>query len=90
MAGGLVKYPFSSDQEQQTNKQPGYDDDDDDRSLVSSRASYRSTSRSRSRSRDEKSDIRTHSQKAAAVTTGIISVAVGLLCAENSCTKYFY
>jgi len=32
---------------------------------------------------DEEQDIRTHRQKAMAVTTGMISVAVGLACAEN-------
>jgi hypothetical protein len=32
---------------------------------------------------EDEHDVRTHRQKAAAVTTGMISVAVGLACAEN-------
>ncbi len=101
VAGGIVKYPFSSHQVEQTNKRSDYDDEDDDDRSVSSRASHRSISRSRSKTRmgaaavnltffeneedfmEEEHDIRTHRQKAAAVTTGMISVAVGLACAEN-------
>ena len=32
---------------------------------------------------EDENDVRTHRQKAAALTTGMISVAVGLACAEN-------
>ena len=103
VAGGIVKYPFSANQVEETNKRDAYDDDDD--RSVTSRASHRSTGR-KSRSsnsigssgiknidpnplpvedefQDDEQDVRTHRQKAMAVTTGMISVAVGLACAEN-------
>ena len=103
VAGGIVKYPFSANQVEETNKRDAYDDDDD--RSVASRASHRSTGR-KSRSsnsvsssgikyidpsplpvedefQDDEQDVRTHRQKAMAVTTGMISVAVGLACAEN-------
>jgi hypothetical protein len=98
MAGGVVKYPFSSHQVQKTNKR----DHDDDVSVYSqgSRSSHRSTRKHKDTREDEsvlaldplpseeeyyedENDVRTHRQKAAAVTTGMISVAVGLACAEN-------
>ena len=93
--GGIVKYPFGSHQLENTNRD-GFYDDDDDRS-VSSRASHRST-RGRANSsgavelnpdnteeefEEDDKDVRSYRQKAAAVTTAMISVAVGLACAEN-------
>jgi hypothetical protein len=86
--GGLVKYPFGSHQVQQSNK-----DFADDMSVGNmSRASHRSVKKEEdtlhpSTTDDEfyedEHDVRTHLQKAAAVTTGMICVAVGLACAEN-------
>jgi hypothetical protein len=89
--GGLVKYPFGSHQVQQSNKDFG-----DDVSIGNmSRASHRSVNKNKkeedtlhpSTTDDEfyedEHDVRTHLQKAAAVTTGMICVAVGLACAEN-------
>ena len=88
LEGGVVKYPFSSHQVQRTNAKNPYDDD----------ASHYSRSSHRSKASDKNSrvdtedddafceddqDVRTHRQKAAAVTTAMISVAVGLACAEN-------
>jgi hypothetical protein len=100
VAGGIVKYPFSANQVEETNKRDIYEDDDD-RSVIS-RASHRSTGRKNRNStvssgptidlnplpvddefQEDEHDIRTHRQKAMAVTTGMISVAVGLACAEN-------
>lgn len=87
--GGVVKYPFSSHQVQKTNMKTPYDDD---MSVHSSR-SHRSTRSVKNISLDpnpspeefveEEQDVRTYRQKAAAVTTAMISVAVGLACAEN-------
>ena len=88
--GGLVKYPFGSHQVQQSNK-----DFADDMSVGNmSRASHRSVkgkieqdtlhpSTTDDEFYEDEHDVRTHLQKAAAVTTGMICVAVGLACAEN-------
>lgn len=90
--GGLVKYPFGSHQVQELVRSRSFSDD---ASRVSSQASHR-TSRSR-RSQtllkqtgttdtefdEDRNDSRTRRQRAMAVTTGMISVAVGLACAEN-------
>ena len=92
--GGTVKYPFSSHQVQRTNKRMGGAYDDDDMSVYSrsSRASHRSIRSQKSNLNpredeeeftEDELDVRTHRQKAAAVTTGMICVAVGLACAEN-------
>ncbi|KAL3924873.1 MAG: hypothetical protein SGILL_000782 [Bacillariaceae sp.] len=88
LEGGVVKYPFSSHQVQRTNQRNPYDDD----ASQYSRGSHRSKS-SKSQRLDpdelddemfeEEQDVRTYRQKAAAVTTAMISVAVGLACAEN-------
>jgi hypothetical protein len=88
--GGLVKYPFGSHQVQQSNK-----DFADDMSVGNmSRASHRSVKSKKAEDTlhpsttddefyEDEHDVRTHLQKAAAVTTGMICVAVGLACAEN-------
>lgn len=87
LEGGVVKYPFSSHQVQRTNMKNMYDDDASQYSR-SSRTSHRSIGVGLEVDDDElfeddEPDIRTHRQKAAAVTTAMISVAVGLACAEN-------
>ncbi|KAG7339692.1 hypothetical protein IV203_025263 [Nitzschia inconspicua] len=87
LEGGVVKYPFSSHQVQRTNQRNPYDDE----ASQYSRGSHRSkTSKSATLETendddmyDEEPDVRTYRQKAAAVTTAMISVAVGLACAEN-------
>lgn len=89
MEGGVVKYPFSSHQVQRTNQRNPYDDE----ASQYSRGSHRSkTSKSNTLTNDdddddemyeEEPDVRTYRQKAAAVTTAMISVSVGLACAEN-------
>ena len=88
--GGVVQYPFGSHQIQQSNKEADVDDDVSVYSRMS-RASHRSSSKNRKMKpaamdedfAEDEIDVRTHRQKAAAVTTGMISVAVGLACAEN-------
>jgi hypothetical protein len=90
--GGLVKYPFGSHQVEKSNKR-------DDDSASGSKSSRRSgSSRHRGNKEEDfgldltsteeefyedEHDVRTHRQRAAAVTTGMISLAVGLACAEN-------
>jgi hypothetical protein len=88
LEGGVVKYPFSSHQVQRTNQRNPYDDE----ASQYSKGSHRSkTSKSATLELDpddddlfeDEPDVRTYRQKAAAVTTAMISVAVGLACAEN-------
>jgi hypothetical protein len=88
LEGGVVKYPFSSHQVQRTNQRNPYDDE----ASQYSRGSHRSKASKSARLDpdelddemfEEEQDIRTYRQKAAAVTTAMISVAVGLACAEN-------
>jgi hypothetical protein len=91
--GHLVKYPFSSHQVQWTNqKNLQYDDN----ASQYSRGSHCSTgSRLQEEDTDNEdfneveNDVRTHRQKAAAITTAMISVAVGLTCAENFVYIFF-
>jgi len=90
LEGGVVKYPFSSHQVQRTNMKNPYDDDASHYSR-SSRNSHRSKGSEKNVGLDlneeefceDEQDFRMHRQKAAAVTTSMISVAVGLACAEN-------
>lgn len=94
--GGIVKYPFASHQVQELSRGRS-DVSISDRSHRSSR-SHRSRSRSQhnrcetllertgttdSEFDEDELDARTRRQKAMAITTGMISVAVGLACAEN-------
>ena len=88
--GGLVKYPFASHQIQKYIRA-------DDASVASrvSSSSRRSSPKKRREGLlhrtgttdeeydEDEADIRTFRQKAMAITTGMISVAVGLACAEN-------
>lgn len=81
--GGLVKYPFAShqvqniiyDQNQSQGKWKGRH----------SRSSpmLRDTATIDEEIMEDIKDVRTYRQKAMAITTGMISVAVGLSCAEN-------
>eukprot|EP00934_Nitzschia_sp_Nitz4_P005865 Nitzschia sp. Nitz4//scaffold273_size25297//11853//15515//NITZ4_008319-RA/size25297-processed-gene-0.6-mRNA-1//-1//CDS//3329545256//5855//frame0 len=99
MVGGMVEYPFGSHQVQETNKRGHYDDDDKSVTSRSSHRSTRSRGSRRGQAQgidtdpfhlaeeeefyEDDHDVRTYRQKAAAVTTGMICVAVGLSCAEN-------
>ena len=82
--GGLVKYPFASHQVQNFIK----DQNDDQSSATSSRKSRKQQLLQKTGTTDaefdeDERDMRTYRQKAMAITTGMISVAVGLACAEN-------
>ena len=92
--GGLVKYPFGSHQVENSNRQG--DNDSVSGYSQSSRRSRDSRHRGTGREDfdldpaltedefyEDENDVRTHRQRAAAVTTAMISVAVGLACAEN-------
>jgi hypothetical protein len=95
--GGLVKYPFASHQVQELSRKRSFRDDGSV-SEHSHRSSHSNRSRSRNRRSEvliektgttdaefdeDERDVRTRRQKAMAITTGMISVAVGLACAEN-------
>lgn len=96
--GGIVVYPFSSLQVQKLARQRSDVSQSSNRSHRTDRSRSRSRSRSRVRKSDrlieetgttetefdeDELDARTRRQKAMAITTGMISVAVGLACAEN-------
>jgi hypothetical protein len=90
--GGLVKYPFASHQVQELAREKSSLRDDES---VASHRSSRSKRSKRSENllertgtteaefEEDELDVRTRRQKAMAITTGMISVAVGLACAEN-------
>ena len=94
--GGLVKYPFASHQVQELCRSNSFRDDASV-SEHSHRSSKSNRSRSRNRREmliertgttdaefvEDELDVRTRRQRAMAITTGMISVAVGLACAEN-------
>lgn len=95
VAGGVISYPYGSHQVQQLNRNNSFDS-------VSSNHSARSTRSTKSATQvwidgtatdeeffEDENDVRTHRQKAAALTTGMISVAVGLACAENFLYVFF-
>jgi hypothetical protein len=93
VAGGLVNYPFSSHQVQETNKEINDDVSVASRRSLSSRSRRHKGSSHRGNAllteadlnefEDEEPDFRSYRQRAMAITTGMISVAVGLACAEN-------
>ncbi len=95
--GGLVKYPFASHKVQELSRNRSFRDDGSV-SEHSHRSNRSNRSRSQNRRSEEliertgttdaefdedELDVRTRRQKAMAITTGMISVAVGLACAEN-------
>lgn len=92
--GGLVKYPFGSHQVQLHNSNRDEASVKSHRSNKSSNSKRISRffrkkdealleENGESEFKDDIEDIRTHRQRAMAITTGMISVAVGLACAEN-------
>ncbi len=95
--GGSTDYAFSSDNNAMISRNDTFDSEYSKRRCDSPR-SYRGNSQSpngrkkrSSTTRDDmdESDIRTLRQKAAAVTTAMISCAVGLACAENFIYVFF-
>jgi hypothetical protein len=94
--GGLVKYPFASHQVQELNRDNSFDNmstfshrsTKSGRSRRARRKENDETLIAQTGTRDDEfaeddADVRTYTQKAMAITTGMISVAVGLACAEN-------
>jgi hypothetical protein len=95
--GGIVKYPFGSLQVQELARNNSFADDASRMSGQSSKGSHRSSQYRSSRSKaliertgtmdkefeEDENDVRTRRQRAMAITTGMIGVAVGLACAEN-------
>ena len=95
--GGLVKYPFASHQVQELSRKRSFRDDGSvSEHSHRSNSSHRSRSRGRRNEMliertgttdaefdEDDQDVRTRRQKAMAITTGMIGVAVGLACAEN-------
>eukprot|EP00980_Cylindrotheca_fusiformis_P028955 scaffold22680_cov107-Cylindrotheca_fusiformis.AAC.24 len=105
--GGMVKYPFSPHQIENSNRKNGtsYDENDIDQNAQYDGNTHRTNESAKKDKKgkfdltkhfgedefdeDEEPDVRTYRQKAAAVTTGMISVAVGLACAENCLYVFF-
>ena len=85
--GGLVKYPFASHQVSELNRNRSFGEQSayshrSNRSRKSQQLIERTGTREDEFDEDD-NDVRTHRQRAMAITTGMISVAVGLACAEN-------
>ena len=102
--GGLVKYPFASHQVANMARDSSDDASQYSHRSNSSRSRSRSRRSRRSRNsegliqrtgtrddefEEDEQDVRTHRQKAMAITTAMICVAVGLACAEN-CVYVFF
>lgn len=90
--GGLVRYPFASHQVQELNKTNSFGEmsafSHRSRETRKSIKSQRNQLIERTGTVDgefdeDENDVRTHRQRAMAITTAMISVAVGLACAEN-------
>jgi hypothetical protein len=95
--GGLAKYPFASHQVQELAREATMDDASStssyrsndskrvrrSRKLRNHEALIEKTGTTEFEFEEDENDIRTHRQKAMAITTAMISVAVGLSCAEN-------
>lgn len=96
--GGKVKYPFGANQIENSNRPGGSTNMEQE--PQKSTAAHRNRRDGPKEERfdlfnenemieDEEPDVRTYRQKAAAVTTAMISVAVGLACAENFVYVFF-
>jgi hypothetical protein len=88
-AGGVNAYKFDS---QLVSEFSRSQDSDNERLNISRSKSRNSSARFRLRDEEEEYDepeLRTVRQQAAAITTGMISVAVGLACAENFMYVFF-
>ncbi|GAX09227.1 hypothetical protein FisN_17Lh310 [Fistulifera solaris] len=83
--GDLVKYPFASHQVQELIQS---NDDKAKKVKATEDNLLRSTGTTETEFDEDENDIRTHRQRAMAITTAIISVAVGFACAE-SCLYVF-
>ena len=89
---GQVNYPFASHQVQELNRTGSFGDESQHshRSNDKSRSSkpkelklIERTGTMEEEFEEDEADVRTYLQRAMAITTGMISVALGLACAEN-------
>lgn len=78
--GGLVAYPFGAHNVSDLNRSKSFDTQ---KSGEDKRSKILPSAHTLEEFYEDENDVRTYRQKAAAVTTGMISVAVGLACAEN-------
>lgn len=78
--GGLTSYPFSGHKVSDLNRNKSFDTQ---RSHEEKLKRMLPSTNTTEEFYEDENDVRTYRQKAAAVTTGMISVAVGLACAEN-------
>jgi hypothetical protein len=83
--GGHIKYSFSSHQVSNLNRANSFGSVSSHRSSTSRNSELPGILRTTTEEEfyEDENDARTYRQKAAAVTTGMIGVAVGLACAEN-------
>jgi hypothetical protein len=96
VVGGVINYPYGSHQVQQLNRNISFQKSPSTISLRSTRSTVSATQEwidkidtNNEFHEEEDNEIRTHRQRAAALTTGMISVAVGLACAENFIYVFF-
>jgi len=87
--GGVDSYKFDSQIVSEFSRTLEHDDDPNDRSKKRTRDQKKASLKRRDGDDDEEPDLRTLRQQAAAITTGMISVAVGLACAENCLYVFF-
>lgn len=78
--GGLTSYPFGAHNVGEMNQNKSWDSQRTDEEKLKK---ILHTTNTTEEFYEDENDVRTYRQKAAAVTTGMISVAVGLACAEN-------
>ena len=84
LIGGKVAYPFGAHKVSDLNRTRSLDSHRSHRSTdTDKRRKMITTATTTEEFYEDEHDVRTCRQKAAAVTTGMISVAVGLACAEN-------
>jgi hypothetical protein len=81
--GGLVKYPFASHQVQEFIKDSPKQSPRKNKRTPDPDQLIQRTGTTDAEFDEDDSDVRTYRQKGMAITTGMISVAVGLACAEN-------
>ena len=79
--GGLTPYPFASHQVSDLNRNNSFASTQ--KSREDKLKKILPSANTLEEFHEDENDVRTYRQKAAAVTTGMISVAVGLACAEN-------
>ncbi|KAL7468756.1 hypothetical protein ACHAXS_008985 [Conticribra weissflogii] len=87
--GGIDSYKFDSQIVSEFSRALEHEDDPNDRLKKRTRDQKKASLRNRDGDDDEEPELRSLQQQAAAITTGMISVAVGLACAENCLYVFF-